>query len=64
MLAPLGMASMAVLRASARPSDVLAAAAPFVSSARQKTSGAVSAVFVPQAPTVPVTGAGTPAPQS
>jgi hypothetical protein len=41
-----------------------AAAVAFASSERQKTSGAVSVVLLPHEPTVPTSGAGTPAPQS
>ena len=61
--APVGKISIAVLRAWALVMLVSAAAEP-LSAARQNTSGAVSDVFVPQAPTVPTTGAGTPGPQS
>ena len=58
MVAPKGMLSMAELRASAAEFCVRARAWPSVgSSARQKTSGALSAVFVPHPPTVPTTGA-------
>ena len=64
MIAPVGIDSTAVLRELAKGIDVLAAAVAFASSDSQNTSGAVSVVFVPHAPTVPTTGAGTPAPQS
>jgi hypothetical protein len=63
-VAPVGIASTAVLAALASGTLVLAAAAELASSACQKMSAAVSVVFVPHAPTVPTTGAGTPAPQS
>jgi hypothetical protein len=42
---------------------LLAAAVDIASSELQKMSGAVSEVLLPQAPTVPTTGAGTPGPQ-
>jgi hypothetical protein len=64
IVAPVGIASSAVLPELASGIEVLAAAAPLASSESQKTSAAVSAVFVPHAPTTPTTGAGTPGPQS
>jgi hypothetical protein len=63
MVAPAGIESTAVLRDCARVTVLSAAAAGVASSERQKMSGAVSLVLVPHAPTVPSTGAGTPAPQ-
>src|SRR5579859_1850119 len=54
----MGSVSTAVLRAWAAVFCVRARACPAAgSSARQKTSGAESAVFAPQLPTVPTTGA-------
>jgi hypothetical protein len=64
IVAPVGIASTAVLREFARVIEVSALAVPTASFDRQKTSGAVSAVLMPQAPTVPTMGAGTPGPQS
>ncbi len=63
MMAPAGKASIAVLRALGLVILVSAVAAA-ESAARQNTSMAVSPVLLPQAPTVPTTGAGTPGPQS
>ncbi len=63
-VAPLGMERTAVLRAPARPTGMPAVAVGTVSSERQNTSGAVSDVLLPHAPTVPTNGAGTPGPQS
>jgi hypothetical protein len=66
MVAPLGILSTAVLRAFASAIDVLPVAVPLASSLRQKTSGAVSLVFEPHAPSAPsgTSGFGTPVPQS
>ncbi len=64
IVAPAGIASTAVLPDCASVIVLLAAAVACASSALQKMSGAVSDVLVPHAPTVPTTGAGTPAPQS
>jgi hypothetical protein len=64
IVAPVGIVSTAVLRELASAIAVFAAAVPVASSDCQKTSGAVSAVLVPHAPTVPTSGAGTPGPQS
>ncbi len=61
--APAGTASTAVLRPFASVIAVSAAAEAVASSERQNTSGAVSAVLLPHAPTVPTSGAGTPGPQ-
>jgi hypothetical protein len=58
-----GIASTAVLRDCASVTVLSALAVDAASSDRQKMSGAVSVVLVPHAPTVPTTGAGTPAPQ-
>ncbi|HEY0135218.1 MAG TPA: hypothetical protein VGB85_14115, partial [Nannocystis sp.] len=56
-----GSSSAALLRASALAMLVSAAACPSPgASDRQNTSIPVSAVDVPQAPTVPTTGAGRP----
>jgi hypothetical protein len=63
IVAPEGIDSTAVLFASASCCEICAAAVDAASFEIQKTSGAVSDVFEPHAPTVPTTGAGTPAPQ-
>jgi hypothetical protein len=60
IVAPDGIESTAVLRDCASVTVLLAFAAAVSSSERQKTSGAVSEVFVPQALTAPTRGAGTP----
>ena len=63
--APGGRASTAVLRACSGVIVRSAAACPSSGeSARQYTSGAVSTVLSPQAPTVPTVGAGVPAAHS
>ena len=63
MVAPAGIASIAVERASVTAMPSLAAALP-ESADRQNTSGVSSDVWLPHAPTVPTTGAGVPEPQS
>jgi hypothetical protein len=63
MVAPEGIDNTAAERAFATVIVELATAPP-ESSERQKTSGAVSLVCMPQLLTVPTVGAGTPDPQS